>query len=196
MLLRRKSLVEHSDLVDYFGDVEFCANEIDLITGAAHVGEYLVDHVEQLLSATHDAGDAIPLLGIELPEHPVAQYLGVGDDSSERRPQVVRDVREELRLERVTNLQLVDGALRLLDLRLERFCPLFQGGWFGRVGHAHIVLAVTSVANASLASVSASTASSSCWRRSSDQYRPRSAISSACRPCSTTEPRSRTMIHD
>ena len=64
MLLRRKSLVEHSDLVDYFGDVEFCANEIDLIAGAAHVGEDLVDHVEQLLSATHDAGDAIPLLGI------------------------------------------------------------------------------------------------------------------------------------
>jgi hypothetical protein len=57
--------------------------------------------------------------GRELAEDPVAQDLGVRDDRRERGAQVVRDVREELRLERVTGLELRDAARRLLELGLQ-----------------------------------------------------------------------------
>ena len=42
------------------------------------------------------------------------------DDGGERRAQIVRDVREELRLQRVARFELGDVLQRLLELRLER----------------------------------------------------------------------------
>ena len=92
------------------------ARQSCLIAGAPHVAEDLVDHVEQLLSAVHDPGDALLLLRIQVAEHSIAKDLGVGDDSGQRCPQVVRDVGQELRLQPVELLQLDEALSQLTSL--------------------------------------------------------------------------------
>src|SRR5690606_20231970 len=51
---------------------------------------------------------------------PVAQDLGVRDYGRERRAQVVRDVGQELRLERVPCLQIANDARGLAQARVHR----------------------------------------------------------------------------
>jgi hypothetical protein len=72
------------------------------------------------MATVDDASDAFTLLLIQLAEQPVPQNFGVCNDRSERRAQVVRDVRKKLRLQRVTRSQIVDGALSVTRLRLKR----------------------------------------------------------------------------
>src|SRR2546423_3827096 len=112
-------LVEQSHLIDNLGDREFGAHERHLITGATDICENLVDHVQQLLAAIDDASDAVALFRVQLTEHAITQYLCVGDDGSERCAQIVRDIRQELRLQRVTRGEVVDGFLRLASLSLK-----------------------------------------------------------------------------
>src|SRR4029077_2975654 len=98
LLFRGEWLIQRPNLVDQLRDVEVGTGENDLVARAAHVGENLVDHVDQLLAAVHDAGNAVPLLLIQLAQHPIAQYLGVRDDSGEWGAKIVRDVGEKLGL--------------------------------------------------------------------------------------------------
>src|SRR5450759_1990229 len=72
MLLGGQGLIQHPHLVDELRDVEVRAHETDLVARAAYVGEDLVDHVDQLLSPAHYPGQAVPLLWIQLAQHPLA----------------------------------------------------------------------------------------------------------------------------
>src|SRR5512141_662349 len=80
----------------------------------------LGDHVQQLSSARDDRRDAVTLLGRDVAKNPVTKNLRVRDDGGERSAQVVRDVGEKLRLQRVALAQVHDETLRLDELRLER----------------------------------------------------------------------------
>src|SRR4051812_7503938 len=157
MLPRRERVIKQANLIDELRQREVRSYQGDLVTRRAHVRENLVDHIEQLVPTAQDSADAVSLLRVELTEHPVAKNLRVGDNRSQRSPQVVRDVGQELRLQLVTRAQLVDGALRLLGDLLERDDALSQKGSDFLVGHGHIVPAAASVAN-----VSDSTESRSC----------------------------------
>ena len=68
--------------------------------------------LQQLVAALDDARDAAALPVVHLAQDAVAQDLGVRDDGREGRAQVVRDVRQELRLKRVARLQLRDEPRR------------------------------------------------------------------------------------
>ena len=83
-------------------------DERELVRRAARVGEDLADLIEQLPPAADDAAHALHLSRRQIAENPVAQDLGVRDHRGERRAQIVRDVGEELRLERVARAQLGD----------------------------------------------------------------------------------------
>ena len=169
-------------------------DERELVRRAARIREDLADLIEQLPSAADDPANAVELSRRQIAENSVAQNLGVRDHRGERRAQIVRDVGEELRLERVARAQLGDFAARLLEVAPR--APSRASGSSMRslaIGclrrafdpaHALIVPVGTGPAN-SLSS-SASMDSSSCCRLSSDQYRPPAAMSSAWLPCSTT----------
>ena len=92
----------------------------ELVRRAARVRQDLADLIEQLAPAADDAADALELARRQIAEDSVAQNLGVRDDRGERRAQVVRDVREELRLQRIARAQLRDLDGGFLELRLER----------------------------------------------------------------------------
>jgi hypothetical protein len=154
---RCQSGVQQPHLVHNFGYRKLRSNQMDLIAGAPDVGEDLVDHVDQLLAAVDDAGDALPLPRIQIAEHTFTKDLRMRNDRGKRSSEVVRDVGQELRLERIARLQLVDSPLCFLALRFKSREPLAQTCGIGAFGHAHIVVAATSVANAS-----ESTASSNC----------------------------------
>ena len=102
-LLRDQRLVERRDLRDDRTNVEFARRDGELVRGATRIGEDLADC--SLPAARDDARDALALALRQGTEDAVAQDLGVGDDGRERRAQVMRDVRQELRLERVTRLR-------------------------------------------------------------------------------------------
>jgi hypothetical protein len=117
---RGERAVEREHLLDHRGERERGHRQRELVGRAARVGEDLAHHLQQVVAALDDPVDARPLPVAERAEHPVAEDLGVRDDGRERRAQVVRDVREELRLQPVARLQLGDEAPRLAGLRLER----------------------------------------------------------------------------
>ena len=95
-------------------------DERELVRRAARVRQNLADLIEQLASAADDAANALQLPRRQIAENSVAQNLGVRDHRGERRAQIVRDVREELRLQRVARAKLRDLDRGLLQLRLER----------------------------------------------------------------------------
>ena len=109
-LLLEQRLVQRAHLLEHLADGEPRRDDRELVRRAARVGEDLADLVEQLASAADDAAHALELSRRQIAENPVAQNLGVRDHRGERRAQIVRDVREELRLELVARAQLGDFA--------------------------------------------------------------------------------------
>src|SRR5439155_21841580 len=106
-------------------------------------------------------------------------------------PEVVRDVRQKLRLQAVARAQLGDLDQRIPELRLQGRHATVRGSHRypirGVINPAHALMLSSETACANSPS-SASIESSSCCRFSSAQYRPPAANSSACRPCSTICP--------
>ena len=119
-LLAHQRLVQRAELREHVGELERRARDGELVRRAARVGEDLADLVEQLPAAADDARDAVELPVAQRAEDAVAQDLGVRDDGGERRAQIVRDVREELRLQRIARFEIGDVLKSLLELRLER----------------------------------------------------------------------------
>jgi hypothetical protein len=70
--------------------------------------ERRVHEVEQLEGALPDARDRVVLVGREDAERPLREQVGVPRDDVQRRPQLVRHRRDELRLEPAGALQVVD----------------------------------------------------------------------------------------
>ena len=68
------------------------------------------------MPAIHDPRHAVPLFGVQLTEHTVAKNFGVGDYCRQRSAQVVGDIRQELRFQRVPRSQLLDRPLCLIGL--------------------------------------------------------------------------------
>ena len=117
--LRDQRLVERRNLRDDRRDVKLARRHGELVRRTARVGENLAHRLEQLAAAADDARHAVALLLGQRAENPIAQDLGVRDDRRQRRPQVMRDVREKLRLERVARLQLGVDLRRLVQRLLE-----------------------------------------------------------------------------
>ena len=90
------------------------ARDRQLVRRAARVREDLAHLLEQLAAAVDDPRDAVELSLAQRAEDAVAQDLRVGDDGGERRAQVVRDVREELRLQRIARFEIGDVLKSLL----------------------------------------------------------------------------------
>ena len=119
--------VERRHLRDQLIHGEIAVRRRELVRRAARVREDVADHVQQLPAAADHADDALALPRVELAEDPIAQDLGVRDDGRQRRAQVVRDVREELRLQRIFVPQLRDFARELKMLLLELGQTLLNG---------------------------------------------------------------------
>ena len=60
--------------------------------------EDLVEQLEQVLAGAVDVAEVLLLALVDVAEHPLEQHLGEPEDGVERRPQLVRHAREELRL--------------------------------------------------------------------------------------------------
>ena len=108
----------------------------------------LLGAVEELSAAADDPRDALRLSLVERAQDPVAQDLRVRDDRRQRRAEVVRDVREELRLQGVLIAQLRDRPGEPEILLLERRQAAF-GREIVRVhaGHERILSLGTSDAS-------------------------------------------------
>src|SRR6185437_10460197 len=198
-LLLEQRRIERAHLIQRIADREDRCGERELVRRAPRVRENLSDLGEQLASAIDDPAHALHLSHRQIAQDPVAQDLGVRDHGGERRTQVVRDVRQKLRLERVARPQLGDLDDRLLELRFHDGEPMFgrtEGGVriADRFYPTHALILPAEPAAANSPSPSASIDSSNCCRLSSAQYRPPADNSSECRPCSTIRPSSNTMI--
>ena len=66
------------------------------------------------------------LLLVDLAEHPLAEHLREADDRVQRRPQLVRHVRQELRLVPARGLELAALLVQLAECRLELAGPLLD----------------------------------------------------------------------
>jgi hypothetical protein len=166
-LASRERLVQGARLFEHLCDVEHRRGDGELIRRASRVVEDLADLLQELASAVDDAGDALQLPVTQLTEDAVAQDLGVRDDGRQRRPKVVRDVGEKLRLEGVLRPQLLDHPHRVLVLRLEQRISLLDGRR-GGLNTGHMAILRQDGRSAS-ASCSDSNASSNCCRLRSDQ---------------------------
>ena len=81
-----------------------CRNENGAITSSTWPGldlgqiEHVVDQREQVGARGEDVVEVLLLLLVDVAEHPIPQHLRESEDRVERRSQLMRHVREELRL--------------------------------------------------------------------------------------------------
>ena len=118
LLLLEQRRIQGADLIEDVANVEARRDEVELIGGGAGVRQNLTDLIQQLTAAANDAPDTVHLPRREITEDAVSQDFRVRDHRRERRSEIVRDVGEELCLERVTRAQLGDLDHRLFELRL------------------------------------------------------------------------------
>ena len=76
--------------------------------------EDVVDEREQVVARGEDVLEVLLLLRVDLAEQPLAQHLREADDRVQRRAQLVRHVRQELRLVLAGGLELPVEALELV----------------------------------------------------------------------------------
>ena len=107
-------LVQRRDLATTSTSGTSVGATVELVRRAARVGEDLADLIEQLAAAVDDPARCCRCCRVvsapSIPSRRISACVMIG---GERRAQIVRDVREELRLERVARLQLGDIALSL-----------------------------------------------------------------------------------
>ena len=108
------------DLLQHVADQEARRNQCQLIGGTARIREDLTNLRQQLSAATDDAVDALQLSIGDRAEEAVTENLGVRDHGRERRPKVMRDVGEELRLQLIASAQVGDLLERRAELELQR----------------------------------------------------------------------------
>ena len=77
--------------------------------------EDLVDELEQMAARVADVADVLLLALVQLSEHPVEQHVGEADHRVQRRPQLVRHARQELRLVAARDLELPRLVLQLAE---------------------------------------------------------------------------------
>jgi hypothetical protein len=172
---RGQRLVERAGLLEHLGDRKRRRGDSELIRGAARVVENLADLLQQLAPAVDDPGHALELTVAQCAENAVAQDLGMCDDGCQWGAQVVRDVREELRLEGVLGAQLFDHPHCIFVPRFELGVPLLNGRrgagiepHLGGLNTSHMAILRQDGRSANV-SCSDSSDSSNCCRLSSDQ---------------------------
>src|ERR1700730_10137352 len=77
--------------------------------------EDVVDEREEVLARRQDVVEVLLLVAMDLAEHALQQHLGEADDGIERRPELVRHVREEFALVSVGDLELMRLVLDLIE---------------------------------------------------------------------------------
>src|SRR3989449_6340813 len=76
--------------------------------------EDVVDEREQMATRRHDVLKILFLFGVEFAEHPLEEDLREADDRVERGPQLVRHIRQELRLVAARRRELLVWPCQLL----------------------------------------------------------------------------------
>src|SRR5439155_9136756 len=113
-LMARRSLADHRHAVLECGaERERAALELHLAGLDLREVEDVVDEREEMPARREDVLEIFLLALVELAEHALEHDLAEPDDRVQRRPQLVRHVREELALVTAGDLE---GAALLLDL--------------------------------------------------------------------------------
>ena len=133
-VLRRALAHHHDAALERLRQRERRDLELDLPGLDLGQVEDVVDEREQVVPGREDVLDVLVLLLVELAEELLAQHLREADDRVQRRPQLVRHVREELRLVPARGLELAALLVELAQRRLELAGPLLDLLLEARIG--------------------------------------------------------------
>src|SRR5678816_4108587 len=121
LLTRNERLIQLIDLIDNLIQREQRRIDGQRLAGSLRVQKNFRNHVQKLPATGNDRADALTLPLIHVPQQSVAKNFGMRDDRGQRRSQIVRNVREKLRLQRVAIAKFPNSAIQVGELRLQRF---------------------------------------------------------------------------